>query len=53
MHPLYLQKIQTGSLYHYYSFSPHSITLWDKLSADIATLSDLEKFKRAVVNVRY
>jgi hypothetical protein len=53
MHPLYLQKIQTGSLYHYYSFFPHSITLWDKLSADIATLSDLEKFKRAVVNVRY
>ncbi|KAH3751849.1 hypothetical protein DPMN_186426 [Dreissena polymorpha] len=51
MHPLYLQKVQTGSLYHYYSFLPHSITLWGKLSADIATLPDLAK--RAVSNVRY
>ncbi|KAH3833440.1 hypothetical protein DPMN_106750 [Dreissena polymorpha] len=50
MHPLYLQKVQIGSIIH---ISAHSTTLWDKPPADIATLLDLAKFKRAVVNVRY
>jgi len=53
MHPLSLRQIQVSSDYHKYSFFPHSVVLWNNLPGHIATLPDLEQFKRAVAKIQY
>ena len=55
MHPLTLRQIQVSSDYHKWSFFPHTITLWNSLPHNVATLpkTKLDQFKRAVGNIQY
>ena len=55
MHPLTFRQIQVSSDNHKWSFFPHSIILWNSLPQNVATLpkTQLEQFKRAVVNMQY
>ena len=55
MHPLTLRQIQVSLDYHKWSFFPHSITMWNSLPDNIATLPEtkLDQFKRAMGNIQY
>ena len=50
-HPLAYRQIPTGTNYHKYSFYPLAVVQWNSLPVSIATLTDLESFKRAVGQV--
>ena len=48
MHPLSFRQIHTSVCYYKYSFFPMTIVLWNKLSADLVQVSDLDSFKSEV-----
>ena len=50
-HPLAYRQISTRTDYYKYSFYPLTVVQWNSLPASIATLTDLDSFKRAVCQV--
>ncbi|MCG8115263.1 MAG: reverse transcriptase family protein [Candidatus Thiodiazotropha taylori] len=52
-HPLSFRQLQVNTDFLKFSFYPQCITLWNRLPAHIATLSDLIQFKRAVAGIKY
>ena len=50
-HPLAYRQIPTTTNYYKYSFYPLTVVQWNKLPASVATLTDLDSFKRAVCQV--
>ena len=50
-HPLAYRQISTRTDYYKYSFYPLTVVQWNSLPASIATLTDLNSFKRAVCQV--
>ena len=50
-HPLAHRQISTRTDYYKYSFYPLTVVQWNGLPASIATLTDLNRFKRAVCQV--
>ena len=50
-HPLAYRQISTRTHYYKYSFYPLTVVQWNSLPASIATLTDLNSFKRAVCQV--
>ena len=53
MHSLSYRQIHTSVCYHKYSFFPISIVLWNKLSADLVLVSDLDSFKTGVSEINH
>ena len=50
-HPLAYRQISTGTKYYKYSFYPLTVVQWNSLPVSVATLTDLDRFKRAVCQV--
>ena len=47
-HPLAYRQISTRTDYYKYSFYPLTVVQWNHLPVSVATLTDLDSFKRAV-----
>ena len=50
-HPLAYRQISTETKYYKYSFYPLRVVQWNSLPVSIATLTDIDSFKRAVCQV--
>lgn len=50
-HPLAYRQIFSRTDYYKYSFYPLTVVQWNYLPASVATLTDLDSFKRAVSQV--
>ncbi len=53
MHPLTYIQIHTSVNFYKYSYFPCTVVLWNNLPYNVAVLSELEQFKRAVHALQY
>ena len=53
MHPLSFCQVHVSADYYRYSFFPMTVVLWNRLSADIVVLDDLDSFKREISKISY